>query len=64
MEASQAGRTLRARRPPASRPNPDDEDDDLDDDYEEAEDEDEDGESSEDEVFEEGTSEYVEPSRR
>ena len=64
VEASQTGRTLRARRPPPADPDPD-EDDELDDDYEEAEDdEDDDDESPSDENFEEGTSEYVEPSRR
>jgi hypothetical protein len=62
VEANQTGRTLRARRPPATVPDPDDDDDELDDDFED--DEDDDDESSSDEEFEEGTSEYVEPSRR
>lgn len=63
--SNHAGRTLRSRRPPPSAPVPDDEDDELDDDYEAAAEEDEDDdESSSDEDFEEGASEYVEPSRR
>jgi hypothetical protein len=63
-EANDTGRTLRARRPPPSAPVPDDEDDEEDEDYEAAGDEEEDDESSSDEDFEEGASEYVEPSRR
>ncbi|RYO17016.1 hypothetical protein AA0111_g11269 [Alternaria arborescens] len=64
VEASQTGRTLRARRPPPADPDPDEDDELDDDDYQAAEDDEDDDESSSDEDFEEGTSDYVEPSRR
>jgi hypothetical protein len=64
VEASQTGRTLRARRPPLADPDPDEDDELDDDDYQAAEDDEDDDESSSDEDFEEGTCDYVEPSRR